>query len=61
MNELIDLQRRADDAMTMLRRDGYRAEAQVILEMRQALYAAVSANSAAMTALKGGFPMECDR
>lgn len=60
-DELIALQKRADDAMTILRNSGHRSEAYVILEMRQALYAALSANSAAMTALRGGFPMESER
>jgi len=47
--------------MTMLRRDGYRDAAEVMLEARMALYAALSANSAAMTALRGGYPVETDR
>lgn len=34
----IDLQRRADEAATTLRRDGYREQADIITELRAAYY-----------------------
>lgn len=38
MSNLIDLQKRADEAATMLRRDGYKEQAMLILELRRELY-----------------------
>ncbi len=38
MSDFIALQKRADEAMTMLRRDGYREAAEIMLELRRAAY-----------------------
>lgn len=38
MNNAIDLQKRADEMAVMLRRDGYKDAASLILELRRELY-----------------------
>lgn len=61
MTDPIDLQRRADEAMTMLRRDGYRDAADVILALRQWGYDREMRLSAVLAAARGAFPMETER
>lgn len=60
MND-IPLQAKADDVMNRLRKAGDNEAVDLILALRMWGYAAVAANSAAMTALRGGFPMESER
>lgn len=43
MNNAIDLQKRADEMAVMLRRDGYKDAASLILELRRELYERQSA------------------